>query len=313
MARVIRLWLIAALAARAEAQEPPRYSLDSVMTSVEHAAQVARLWQDAPDVQRRLDSLLAFLRHEPGARDLDTEQLASIVTRTKPAFPAVARWNRDAARAATQPALRDALLRLARIGTSSIEPRLEGKVSDAEIRALLAPLSAVHAAVLRASQAWNERKLQRFELKYGPGAPTLNGLEVLLNYGAQWLPLFGPGADGTPSRFEIVAGYRALDVASSTGLDSVEVAASGRFGVRGYFWNPDWGTGNRLRRLLTPRHWSAGLVLLGPTEKPFDRAWGPDHRRGVFLGWGELQAAYVFEAPRRLLVGAGARLVPYVF
>jgi len=289
------------------------YTLDSILTSLHRAAEIAQLATAAPDVSRRLDSLSNELRARPGATALNTEQLASVVTNTRSGLATVARWNPDVAKYATQPAFRDALLRLARIGNSSIEPKLDGRLSPQEIRALLAPLTALHAATLRMSQAWNEEKLRRFELKYGPDAPTLNGVEVLLNYGAQWVPALGPRSDGAPNPLEVIAAYRTLELAVNEAADTARMVATAQFGLRRYFWNANWGTGNRLQRMLRPRHASAGIVLLGPSEKPFVRAWGADHRRGVFLGWGALHAAYVFESPRRILIGTGKQLIPYAF
>ena len=306
--------LLVLVAGAAGAQEPPAlpaYTLDSIVTSLHRAASVAGLSGDAA---ARLDSLTRELRARPGAMELTVAQLAGVVTGMKAGLSGVARWNTDVARYATQPAFRDALLRLARVGSSSIEPGLEDRgLPNAEIRALLAPLSALHAATLRMSQAWNEEKLRRFELKYGPDAPTLNALEVLLNYGAQWIPPLAPRKDGAPNPLEIVAAYRTLDVAVAEGMDTARMVATVQLGVRRYFWNAEWGTGSRWQRLLRPRHASAGVILLGPSEKPFVRAWGPDHRRGVFLGWGALHAAYVLESPRRILVGTGKQLVPYAF
>jgi hypothetical protein len=311
--RSATLALALLLAGQLHAQGMPAFTLDSVLTSLQRAAVVAQLGQEAPEVNARLDSLATAVRAEPGAGALTVEQLAAIVTGRKGGFLTVARWKPEAARYATSPAMRDALFRLARIGSSSIEPRLDDRVSREDARVLLAPLSALQSAVLRMSQGWNEDRLRRVELKYGPDAPTLNGLEVLLNYGAQWVPGLRPRADGTPSRYEIVAAYRTLDVSATPSLDTARVVASARLGLRSYFWNPDWGTGNRLRRLIKPRHMSLGLVLVGPSEKPLVRAWGPDHRRGVFAGWGDLHAAYVLESPRRILVGTSAKLVPYGF
>jgi hypothetical protein len=187
------------------------------------------------------------------------------------------------------------VLDLPLIANGSVLQALRAKgVPPATIQTMLAPTFQLGRRVRDCATAKSDEKLRRIEIKYGEDSPSLNFVEVGANYLAQFVPKLGPTVDGWPSRYE-------------------NIVSAGQLGLRWYHWNPNWGSGSRIDQLKRPRHASFGAYAIGPDDRPLQKPWDKGNRFGAFVGWGDFHAAYVFEAPRRVLIGHGKLLIPYVF
>lgn len=314
---IARLALLAslAIASSARAQQPPHYTVDDILSALQRGAE--RVHFDSTDAiaDKKLDSLATLLR-DAGAGSVTVEVLADLIVRKRASIGDVARWDPKAAALMAQSWFRSAILMLPLIANGSLEPRLSATLPRPAVDSILAPTDALGRHVRERAMQQSEEKLRRFEIKYGPESARLNLAEVGLNYIAQWLPLLAPSRDGWPSRYEVVAAYRAMELtATKSASDDLRatLVSAGQLGVRWYHWRHDWASGGRLARMIRPRHASAGLYALGPRDAPLERPWANGNRLGFFLGWGSMHAAYVFESPRRVLIGSGKQLIPYVF
>lgn len=292
-------------------------TLADVLASLERAAGVAQLRTAEPIAAARLDSASRALREADAGR-LTIDQVADAITRNRAGFGTVARWDPRMEQLLAQPWFRGALLTLPLVANGSVAPLLEERgVPRDSIRGLLAPTDELGRRVGERALASNQEKLRRYEIKYGPDSPRLNAVEVGLNYAGQlWLPFLQPSADGWPSRFEIIAAYRTAELTAFRGADDDlegHVVSAGQLGVRWYHFGERWGAGNRLQRVLRPRYGSAGAYVMGPRDLPLQRPWAKGNRPGLFIGWGGFHVAYVFESPRRFVIGTGTQLIPYVF
>jgi hypothetical protein len=199
-----------------------------------------------------------------------------------------------------------ALDTLAMVMAQELPRALEAIVGEDSTDRLLEPLEAFNFARRSVSIAMSLEKLRRYERKYGPGSPRLNGAEVLLNYGAQWLPGFRPNAEGWPGALEVVASYVPVYLTMVDGKG--RAVAVGELGLRRYIWNQNFGTS-----LLKPAYISLGLAVAG--ERDGAMAWPlrGERRYGAFIGWGEAKIAWVGGAEKRVMFTRQMQLVPWVF
>jgi hypothetical protein len=307
-----RAMVAAALAIVPAIVEAQVYTLDSVVTHVEAAVQQANAQTPSPTLLANLNAVRNVLRADPEALKLGLDDLAAIITRTKPSASTIARWNPQLLEYAARPGFRALLLQLVNVGSTAIR-QLVATLPPAELRDLEAPIDRLQTLVLQMNLVQNETKLQRYEMKYGPKAPALNAVEVVVNAAAQWLPTFGPDANGWPGPNEFILAYRTAELAVTERGDSAKLVSVGQVGMRRYLWNQSTRTDNRLLRILRPGHASLGMAITSSSDKPLVRPWGAGNRLGAFLGYGDIHAAYLFEKPRRILVGTGKQFIPYAF
>lgn len=301
----------------ANAQQP-RLTVEDILSSLQRGAQRARLDTINARANRTLDSLATMLR-DAGAGPITIDALADLIVRRKASIGDVARWDPKAADLMSQPWFRSAILTLPAIANRPLDSALRvARIPQAAADSFLAPTDSLGSRVRARAMQQSEEKLRRFEIKYGPESARLNLAEVGLNYVGQWIRPFKPDSGGWPSRYELIAAYRPMELtAAKTSGDDVRGAlvSAGQVGVRWYHWRRGWGAsgGGRLARVLRPGHASTGAYVLGPRDTPLDKPWANGNRLGFFLGWGGMHAAYVFESPRRVLIGSGKQLIPYVF
>ena len=199
-----------------------------------------------------------------------------------------------------------ALDTLAMVMAQELPRALEPIVGEDSTDRLLEALEAFNFARRNVSIAQSLEKLRRYERKYGPGSPRLNGVEVLLNYGAQWLPGFRPNVEGWPGALEVVASYVPTYL---TLVDGKGRAVSvGELGLRRYLWNKGFGSG-----LLKPGYLSLGVAVAGERDGAMASPLQGTSRVGAFFGWGEAKIAYVGGKEKRVLITRQIQLVPWVF
>lgn len=154
-------------------------------------------------------------------------------------------------------------------------------------------------------------RLQRFDIKYGPGSPTLNPLEALLNWGAQHGPLFKPGDNGI-SPLEIVAAYTS-SYATSVDGEATAISAA-EFGLRYYNWKYR-DVPSSFGQMIVPRYWTLALAVGSSDDGALESPWSGRPRLGPALGWGEFKAAYLFakKDESRWVVSRQFQFLPHFF
>jgi hypothetical protein len=102
------------------------------------------------------------------------------------------------------------------------------------------------------------RRLDRYEVKYGPGSPKLNFIEVSLNTLFQDTAWFRPNHDG-PSPNELLLSYSTAWI--TVAADQAKAVSTLEVGWRRY--DLGWWAGERLglSAMLRPRYVSAGLLI----------------------------------------------------
>jgi len=284
-----------------------------LIQSARASARVARFADTMPQqferLQRQLDAL--------GRSTLDTLPIgavarASMASREsgRASFLRVARWNSSETVALLTPGEGAALDSVARITLQFLPELLELRVSADSTDALLAPISAFNRARLTESLAQSLEKLRRYERKFGPQSPKLNAAEVALNFVAQSVPPFRPGADGWPSAFEVIASYVPTYLTERDGR--VQAWTVLEAGLRRYSFGDGWGKGG-WAGVLRPGHVSAGLAMVNGSAGAMREPWRGDNRLGAFLAWGSAKIAVVGGAGPRVLITRQVQLIPFVF
>jgi hypothetical protein len=303
--------VVTLFATRLEAQ---RYTLDSVVTHVDSAMRLLATRARLPTLEANYNSARNVLRADPVALQLGLDDMAAIISRTTPSVATIARWDPTLIEYSARPGFRTLLLQLVNVGSTAVRIVRDSALADTgQITVLYAPIDKLQTLVLQMGIAVNQAKLRRYEIKYGPDAPPLYAAEVFLNAATQWLPSFGPDANGWTGPNEFILAYRTVEAAFNEKGDSAKLVSAGQFGVRHFLWAQPSAARNRLLSYLKPRHTSLGLTITSSSDKPLVRPWGAGNRLGAFLGYGEVHAAYLFEKPRRILVGTGKQFIPYAF
>ena len=231
-------------------------------------------------------------------------------------FGRVARWKRraevegwGAGDAADLDSLRRLTLAELRFAMEARVPR----VPDDSVDIILTPYTALHLNELTQSIAVSMEKLNRFERKYGPGAPQLNVAELALNYAAQWVPLLRPNADGWPSRWELVTSYVPTYVTVTGSLQRPRAypVTVGEIGLRAYRWGRGWG--GREGGVWRPAYVSFGVAIAGERDGAFVSPLQGTSRIGAFFGWGETKIGVLGGASRRVIVTRQMQIVPWAF
>ena len=295
------------------AARPLTGTVGDLIQSARASARVARFADTMPQqferLQRQLDAL--------GRSTLDTLPIgavarASMASREsgRASFLRVARWNSSETVALLTPGEGAALDSVARITLQFLPELLELRVSADSTDALLAPISAFNRARLTESLAQSLEKLRRYERKFGPQSPKLNAAEVALNFVAQSVPPFRPGADGWPSAFEVIASYVPTYLTERDGR--VQAWTVLEAGLRRYSFGDGWGKGG-WAGVLRPGHVSAGLAMVNGSAGAMREPWRGDNRLGAFLAWGSAKIAVVGGAGPRVLITRQVQLIPFVF
>lgn len=199
-----------------------------------------------------------------------------------------------------------ALDTLAMLMAQELPRALEPILGEDRTDRLLEPLEAFNFARRNVSIAQSLEKLRRYERKYGPGSPRLNAVEVLLNYGAQWLPGFRPDVEGWPGALEVVASYVPTYLTLADGKGRAMSVAE--LGFRRYLWSKGFGSS-----VLKPGYVSLGLAVAGERDGAMTSPLRGKSRVGAFLGWGESKIAYVGGSENRVMITRQIQLVPWVF
>lgn len=304
-------WLILSwvlLATSAAAQAPGfdsslvrRATLGQLLDGARRGDSIAGFAVSAP----RVDSMVqALLRHldRPELRALRLE----LLTNRTASIGVVGRTQRPVGYSARDTL---ALNQLAQIVVQVYPEALDGRISPAAIDSLLDPFEALNLLRRRTSQRMSLEKLRRFERKYGPGTPKLNVAEVVLNFGAQWVPAFRPNDEGWPSRHEVIAAYVPTYLTMSEGKAGAVTIAE--LGVRSYIWTPGWG--GRDGGVLRPGYWSIGAALAGESDGALTSPFRGSSRFGAFVSWGDAKLAVIGGREPRVLVTRQVQLVPWGF
>ena len=290
------------------------FTLGAMLDSLQRGAAVVNLVSVDSVANRRLDSAAAALRGAPNVLSLRIATLADVITSRRARLADVNRWDPRATDLLAQAWFRGAILSLASIANGSLADLLEEKAPQ-QAKGLLAPTDSLGRAVRDKALSQGTERLRRLEIKYGSKSPRLNVVEAGVNYVFQWLPGLRSDADGSPNRHEFIAAYRTLELTATSGssLPNAQLVSAGQVGLRWYHWAAGWGDGSAVSRLVRPSHASAGLYVMGPQDAALGRLTGVRRRHGVFIGWGDVHVAYLFESPRRVYVGADKQLVPHLF
>lgn len=176
-------------------------------------------------------------------------------------------------------------------------------------------VQAVREADIQRAQFEAFQRLRRYEVKYGPGAPRLNAVEVLLNAGLQRLwGLTGPGPNG-PSPYEGLLAYSTSYVTVDDHDQAVPVSVL-EIGARRYTFGWDPETASVWARLLKPRYGSLGVAIAerrdGAMRWPLTDA-GKTSRVGPFLTWGDLKVAVLLGPDSQWLLSRQMHLLPNLF
>ncbi len=190
-------------------------------------------------------------------------------------------------------------------------PVLEDAMPADSLRLFDTTLDAFRDLDLAAALKQNLARLRRFEIKYGPGSPTLNPLETVLNFGAQHVPPFLPGKNGI-SPFELVAAYTS---SYATVVDGEATAISAaEVGLRIYNWRYR-DTPSSLGQALVPRYWSVIFVMGAREDGALEWPWSRRPRLGPGVSWGDFKVAYLHgEGDEwRVVASRQFQFLPHVF
>lgn len=192
--------------------------------------------------------------------------------------------------------------------------RVKGVVPDAIFKEADDAVEAYNDFRLDQAMLLVRTRLDRYQVKYGPGSARLNFLEVGLNAVLQATPWFRPNREG-PSPNEILLGY---DTAWGTvARDKAQAVSTLEIGWRRY--DLDWREGGRRgwSALLRPRYVSGGLAIAevrdGALRWPLNRAADRTTRLGPFLSLGDLKLAFLFGSESRFLISRQVQILPNLF
>jgi hypothetical protein len=307
LSRAITLALVTGLPAAAQSTE---HRVGAMLDSL-HAG-VARFHptgQGAAAWTRVLDSLTTVV-DEARARDVTVEQLVR-AARQEQTWRDIARRRRNenySPSDAVPPRL-SVGLRQAHVGLRGLF--VATGAQTAAIDSVLTPTRELQESFRGIAAVDAESRLNRYEIKYGPGSPPLNGIEVLANYALQWIPGFGPGPKG-PGPLELVAAYSTSGATAEDGsVKSLRLVSGTRVGLRVYDFS-----GRNAKSIvdaLRPTEFSFGWAGIAGENAPLQAPLARTLRGGGFVGLGPLYAALTVVRGRQLVIGASRQLVPYVF
>jgi len=281
--------------------------------AVREAAGSAGLAVAEPDRSEELEVNLAIIEVS-GVDPLSVEEVAANLCR--PGLMTLSRRNRaqyafGSLAAHELSRLQVATDRVRQIANDYIYESLSFAVGEATADGIFEPLTDYHRAILSESLGHNLEKMRRFEKKFGPRAPRLNGLEVVVNLFLQPVPGFYPTDEKGPGPLEIVASY---DTAYLTVVDEEpELISTAGFGIRYYLLGDGWGEEDGFTGFLKPGYLSLGVLVAPEEDGALVWPWQGEERLGGFLTWGELKLAYVGGDEDRFMVSREFQMVPWLF
>lgn len=301
----LALWCVVPLPAqvRFDTTQVRTTPLGALVAAARRGDSLARIASWNPTLHARITALIAQL-DRPATRRLSL----GIVADPKAAAGVVARRQRPTALPAHDVEALDTLAAIMQ-RVYPIVLRDSARLAPDSIAALMNPRNAWSFARRNVSIAQSTEKLRRFERKYGPSTPKLNAVEVLLNFGAQWVPGFQPTGDGWPSRRELIASYVPTYLTITDGKAHAVTAAE--LGLRSYIWTEGWG--GREGGAFRPGHWSIGIALAGESDGALTSPFRGASRFGAFVGWGDAKVAVIGGREPRVLVTRQVQLVPWTF
>lgn len=200
---------------------------------------------------------------------------------------------------------------LARVMQQLYPRLLTPLIGGDSVAVLLNPVVAFQQALRNNSMLNSYEKLNRFERKYGPSAPSRNIAEVVLNFGAQWVPGFRANEDGWPSRVEVITSYVPTYVQVPLTEWKSGAVTVAEVGVRTYVWQQGWGGDQG--GVLRPGYISFGMVVAGERDGAMMSPFKGSSRFGAFFGWGDAKIALIGGQDARLLVTRTFHVVPWAF
>lgn len=282
---------------------PAHVTVRDVVTAMDSAARLIHLTTTDAQANADLAADLTILRNSP-AIDWDVNDLAAGLRR--PGIMATGKGRKDVYNESLQLTIVRAMREARQITYQIIQPQLLTDAGTERAHAVLAPVRALHDAILEQSKADDLERLRRFGIKYGPGSPHLNVIETLANYALQSFSPFGIEADRSPGPFEVVASYATHDftVANS----KLAIGSLGTIGLRRYIFTQGWGTS-----VLRPSYIDAGVAIAGERDGVLVNPWQGHSRVGGFFSWGDYRVAWVGGGRRRVFVSRNLQLVHWVF
>lgn len=278
-------------------------TLGALIRSASAGDSLARFRETSPAAHAFFERMLARLNRPA----LDSVRLQTLAEQ-RVGFQTVLRKQHTPVVTATEAAAIDTLATImAQTLPGALTPTL-GR--DATAR-LLDTLEAFNGALRRRSMVESTEKLRRFERKYGKDSPVRNGVEVVLNFAAQWVPLFQPNAEGWPSRVEVIAAYVPTYISVPTTEWKSRPVTVAEVGPRLFIWRKGWG-GDK-GGVLRPGFVSFGVALAGERDGALNSPFKGTSRFGGFFGWGNAKVAVIGGASPRLLVTHTVHLIPWAF
>lgn len=183
---------------------------------------------------------------------------------------------------------------------------------------LTAPVRVLQESQLIASIKQSQKKLNRYEKKYGPNSARLNPVESAFNFFVfRKCSLFGTGESG-PGPLEFISSYSssyvtAYDAETGKTFDDIGVVSAFEVGLRYYFLGENWGQEGFCNKLKKPGYATAGLLVTGEASGFFTWPLRGKESYGVFASWGGLKAGYIAGDNSRILLSRQFQIVPYLF
>lgn len=278
-------------------------TLGDVVSSIEAASEQAGFASKRPELSTELRRHLETLKQSDLDRSVGD---VSLLVSDGPRLSALARL-----RSGLSPVELDvALSEMSGIVENELRQDLQDAVGQSEATEILWPVTALYAELLDRSLEDSLEKLRRFERKFGPGSARLNGLEMAGNYLLQDIRHFGPDDNGWPGPLELIASYSPTYATYAD--DALTFVSVTEFGLRAYFFGPNWGHAG-LRGLLKPSYTTFGMAVASGQDGALRWPWQDDARIGAFFSWGDLKVAYVGGDNQRFMVSRQFQLVPWVF
>lgn len=289
------------------AVDPARATVRDLVVGIDSAAQLIHL--ATFDLQANTD-LMADLAIIRGSKAMGWHLNDLAAGLRRPGFRATGKGRRDVYDAPLQLTVVRAIREARQIVYQIVQPKLVTTVGADRAHVVLAPLRALHDAILEQSKGDDLERLRRFGIKYGPGSPHLNVLETFANYALQSFAPFGVEADRSPGPYEVVASYATHDF--TIAKSKLAVGSLGTFGLRRYIFKPGWGTG-----ALRPAYVDGGIAFAGERDGALVNPWQGHSRVGAFFSWGDYRVAWVGggsgTAHNRVFVSRNLQLVHWVF
>jgi hypothetical protein len=181
-------------------------------------------------------------------------------------------------------------------------PRKAAWVSTAEVWEWTADATSSDGALGR---------LSKYERKFGPTAPRLNGAEVVVNFLAQAaLPGFRATPFGGPGHWELVASYAP---AYETRINErYTPVAAAEFGLRHYMFGDSFGRSG-IAGIFWPSYWGVGAITASNRNGALIWPWRAQERTGGYLAWGSIKVAYIKRGEGEWLVSKQFQAIPFVF